>query len=82
MPSLVVQVSNPESYSFDLPVLVGEVLGLLLALGRSERFVRAVVAEPDYSEEVGGGGVWGGRGWVRGGCIGEGEGGDVGTTAR
>lgn len=51
------QVSNPESYAFDLPVLVGEVLGLLLSLGRSERFVRAVVAEPDYSEEVRAGAV-------------------------
>ncbi|EFJ50717.1 hypothetical protein VOLCADRAFT_116740 [Volvox carteri f. nagariensis] len=45
------QVKKPEQYGFDLPVLVGAVLALQLQLGRNDRFVQAVVSEPDYSEE-------------------------------
>ncbi|GFR44877.1 hypothetical protein Agub_g6220, partial [Astrephomene gubernaculifera] len=46
------QVARPEQYGFDLPALVGAVLSLLLQLGRYDRFVAALMAEPDYSEEI------------------------------
>ncbi|GIL47684.1 hypothetical protein Vafri_4440 [Volvox africanus] len=46
------QVKKPEQYGFDLPVLVGAVLALQLQLGRHDRFVQAVVSEPDYSDEI------------------------------
>ncbi|GLC54869.1 hypothetical protein PLESTB_000914600 [Pleodorina starrii] len=46
------QVAKPEQYGFDLPVLVGAVLALQLQLGRHDRFVQAVVSEPDYSDEI------------------------------
>ncbi|PNW74777.1 hypothetical protein CHLRE_12g510300v5 [Chlamydomonas reinhardtii] len=46
------QVAKPEQYGFDLDVLVGSVLSLGLQLGAHDRFVAAVSAEPDYSEEI------------------------------
>lgn len=50
-------MAKPEQYGFDLDVLVGSVLSLGLQLGAHDRFVAAVSAEPDYSEEVGGAGA-------------------------